>query len=263
MECILGHSFGPEPNMATMLSYILTDLDIPRPVLQDALADAVKSSFNCISVDGDQSTSDTVLLLSSQKVAATAADIAQFKASLAGICRDLAEDIVRNGEGTNHVIKVHVTNAPSHTFARDVGRFVVNSNLVKCAIAGCDPNVGRIVGAIGSYLGKSGSPDAIDVKNVKVTLGGIDIFNKGSFMLDPATEKRLSDYLLDCALFPSDHAEAERTYPPHSKTVDIGIELSDGNTNDFAATSAYTANCTVFGSDLTEEYVEVNADYRS
>ena len=142
-----------EPNMATMLCYILTDLDIPRPRLQQLLSETVKVSFNCISVDGDQSTSDTVLLLSSRKVPSTPEAESAFAAALNSVCTQLAEDIVRNGEGTQHVVKVRVTGAPSDSVARGVGKSIVNSNLVKCAISGCDPNVGRIVGAIGSYLG--------------------------------------------------------------------------------------------------------------
>jgi glutamate N-acetyltransferase/amino-acid N-acetyltransferase len=137
-----------EPNMATMLAYILTDLKLPKATLDRCLRAAVAKSFNCISVDGDQSTSDTCFLLSSEVVEASASDESEFTTALATVCRDLAEDIVRNGEGTNHVIKVTVTGAPTDLIARDLGRFVCNSNLVKCAIAGCDPNVGRIVGMI-------------------------------------------------------------------------------------------------------------------
>lgn len=148
-----------EPNLATMLCYILTDLDIPRKRLQEMLSETVQESFNCISVDGDQSTSDTVLVLSSKKVplpvtASEREDIeVAFATALRTVCVQLAEDIVRNGEGTQHVVRVNVSGAPTSLIARGVGKSIVNSNLVKCAISGCDPNVGRIVGAIGSYLG--------------------------------------------------------------------------------------------------------------
>ena len=129
-----------QPNMATMLAYFLTDLDLPRETLQRILRNAVNKSFNTITVDGDQSTSDTVLVLSSKKVPCEAGDEELFEEEFTKVCRELAEDIVRNGEGTQHVIKVEVSGAPTDLIARDVGRAVVNSNLVKCAVSGCDPN---------------------------------------------------------------------------------------------------------------------------
>lgn len=240
-----------EPNMATMLAYILTDLNLSRDVLDRALKSVVIDSFNTISVDGDQSTSDTVLLLSSEAVPSTNDDEKEFTEALKQVCVYLAEDIVRNGEGTQHVVKIKVTGAPSNIFARDLGRFVSNSNLVKCAIAGCDPNVGRIVGAIGSYLGTV--PNGKDLtKGLYVKLGGVDIFRDGAFQLDPAKEKVLSDYLFDAQLFPSESLEHDRNYPTHFKNVDIEIIMTGGS-----------GSCTVIGSDLTKEYVEVNADYRS
>lgn len=167
-----------------------------REQLEKVLRETVTASFNTISVDGDQSTSDTVLLLSSKKKRATAADEQEFATILRGVCVGLSEDIVRNGEGTQHVIQCTVTGAPSNIFARDLGRFVCNSNLVKCAIAGCDPNVGRIVGAIGSYLGtiKDG---AKMTDGMRVTLGDTVIFKDGAFQLKPEKEKILSDYMVD------------------------------------------------------------------
>lgn len=247
-----------EPNMATMLAYILTDLDVPRSQLQSSLALATKDSFNAISVDGDQSTSDTVLALSSQVVQSDAAALAEFQFGLSEVCKGLAADIVRNGEGTQHVIRVKVTGALTDLVARDLGRFVVNSNLVKCAISGSDPNVGRIVGAIGSFLGSAAVSATQEEKetltrDMVVALGGEVIFEKNAFQLDPSKERRLSDYMLDAQLFPADLPEHDRNYPPHSKYVDIEIRLS----------GSASGQCTVIGSDLTKEYVEVNADYRS
>lgn len=185
---------------------------------------------------------------------ATAEDIAEFQTGLSSLCVRLAEDIVRNGEGTQHVIKVAVTGCPSTLFARDLGRFVTNSNLVKCAIAGCDPNVGRIVGAIGSFLSKLGPDhDSKDyTEGLEVRMGGQVIFGEGAFKLDPTKEKLLSDYLFDCQLYPTELPEESRTYPPHSRCVQIDISLQSGE-----------ASANVIGSDLTKEYVEVNADYRS
>jgi glutamate N-acetyltransferase / amino-acid N-acetyltransferase len=143
-----------EPNMATMLVYIMTDLDLPKDKLQCMLEEVVDVTFNTISIDGDQSTSDTCVLLSSKKVQVQSeSDVDEFKESLLELCQCLAEDIVRNGEGTQHVMKVMVTGTPNNDIARGIGKQIVNSQLVKCAISGSDPNVGRIVGAIGSYLG--------------------------------------------------------------------------------------------------------------
>lgn len=262
-----------EPNMATMLSYILTDLSLPREYLQNCLSEIVAQSFNVITVgmlpstiihkylctnisslllsDGDQSTSDTVLLLSSKKVDAISNDDLEFKIALLKICCELAEDIVRNGEGTNHVIKLTVSGAPSAQIARDLGRFVLNSNLLKCAIAGNDPNVGRIVAAIGSYFGKNGLEYL--QKGLSIRLGDVEIFSNDQFQLNPTKEAELSDYMLACQLFEGNIPEIERTYPPHFKTVDVCIIL-DTDSKD---------QLTLFGSDLTAEYVAINADYRS
>jgi len=198
-----------------------------------------------------------VLVMSSNKVTGQAADLAEFQTGLQAMCGELAEDIVRNGEGTQHVIKTTVTGAPTALFARDLGRFVTNSNLVKCAIAGCDPNVGRIVGAIGSYLSKiqlpgSGIENEDYTQGMVVSMGNVVIFKDGGFQLNPEKEKLLSDYMFDCQLYPTELPEAERLYPTHNKCVDILIQLVGGK-----------ASCTTIGSDLTKEYVEVNADYRS
>ena len=228
--------------MATMLAYILTDLNVPKDTLDSCLKRVVKKSFN------------SIFVMSSQMVPFSQSndEIAEFESALLEVCMGLAEDIVRNGEGTQHVMKVTVNGAPDELFARDLGRFVTNSNLFKCAIAGCDPNVGRIVGAIGSYLGNYVDHGEKYTKDLFITLGGMVIFKDGQFLLDPAKEKQLSDYLFDSQLFPSDMPEHDRNYPPHTKNVDITIDLKSG-----------PASCIVIGSDLTKEYVEVNADYRS
>ena len=243
-----------EPNMATMLAYVLTDLKLPKASLEKCFRSAVGKSFNCISVDGDQSTSDTAFILSSEIVECSQGDEEEFQTALNEVCLGLAEDIVRNGEGTNHVIKATVTGAPSDIVARNIGRFVCNSNLVKCAIAGCDPNVGRIVGAIGSYLGTiDGGPGM--TKGLKVTLGGVDIFDDGAFQLDPVKEKQLSDYMLNAQLYPDEIAEHDRLFPMHSRCVELEIKLNYD--------SKASGRSVVIGSDLTKEYVDVNADYRS
>ena len=237
-----------------MLGYIVTDLKITKNKLDDCLKKAVAESFNTISIDGDQSTSDTVLALSSNVIEPEAGDDVEFQDAINMICRNLAEDIVRNGEGTQHVIKVSVTGAPNDIFARDLGRFVTNSNLVKCAIFGCDPNVGRIVGAIGSFFGQFENGQMY-TKGLTLHLNDQPIFSDGSFSLNPSVETILSDSMMKSQLYPNELPETERNFPPHDLSVDICISLNYMNSN--------TGSCTVIGSDLTKEYVEVNADYRS
>jgi glutamate N-acetyltransferase / amino-acid N-acetyltransferase len=155
------------------------------------------------------------------------------------------------GEGTNHVMKLKIKGAPSQNIARDLGRFVLNSNLFKCAVAGNDPNVGRIVAAIGSFLGKQKLSHL--QAGIVIRLGGIEIFSENQFRLNPDTEKKLSDYMLDCQLYSPSIVEAERTYPSHFKTVDIDVDFASDIKEEYV----------FYGSDLTNEYVEINADYRS
>lgn len=118
-----------EPDMATMLAFVLTDVAMPREQLQPMLRRAADVSFNCASVDADQSTSDSLLCLSSRAVAAPSDEkgLAEFEAALTELCQKLSEDVVRNGEGTTHVIRVKVANAPTFELARGVGKAVVNS----------------------------------------------------------------------------------------------------------------------------------------
>jgi glutamate N-acetyltransferase/amino-acid N-acetyltransferase len=121
-----------EPNMATMLSYLMTDADIPKAKLQAMLMEAVDGSYNSISVDGDESTSDTVALIASNQVTGT--DEEEFRAALIELCQGLSADIVRNGEGTSHVIRVQIDNFPgSELDARRLGRHIVNSPFFNCS----------------------------------------------------------------------------------------------------------------------------------
>lgn len=238
-----------EPNMATMLSYIMTDADVPKDTLQSMLSEAVNVSFNSISVDGDESTSDTTVILSSNKVQMSSdsdEDLKEFQAALREISQGLAADLVRNGEGTGHVMKVTISNFPGTDHeARRLGRHIVNSPLFKCAVSGNDPNTGRLAGAIGSFMGKF-KPEE-DLSEVVMTLGERTIFSKGKFVLEgDDVERELSDHMMD-----AQQNEVEE-FPSHQKCVMIGIDFVNGD-----------ASATVFGSDLTNEYVAVNADYRS
>lgn len=242
-----------EPNLATMLVYILTDLAVPRPELRAMLVRAVDPSFNSISIDSDTSTSDTVVALSSGRVPCP--DLQEFEKALTQVCRDLAEDVVRNGEGVRHVIRVSVTQAPTRELARSLGKAIVNAPLFKCAVAGNDPNVGRLVQAIGKYVGAQ-SPHA-DLSRARLRMGGIEIFAKGVFQLNPEKEHALAAHLRSAELYasatPKDGVFAPPVdFPPHERCVEIDVDLNNGE-----------ASATVLGGDLTHEYVSENADYRS
>ena len=242
-----------EPNMATMLVYILTDIAVPRAELRPMLARAVDASFNAISVDSDTSTSDTVVALSSGKVPFQ--EWGTFERGLHQVCRDLAEDVVRNGEGIRHVIRVTVKNAASLGLARSIGKAVVNGPLFKCAVAGNDPNVGRLIQAIGKHVGAHAP--GTDLSKLSAKMGGIEIFANGVFQLDPTKETALVAHLKGAELYHSaPNADGIFTapidYPPHERAVEVEIDIGNG-----------AASAAVVGGDLTHEYVSENADYRS
>ena len=242
-----------EPNMATMLVYLMTDLAVPRAELRRMLSAAVEPTFNSISIDSDTSTSDTVALVSSG--AAPCPDLPAFERALRGVCADLAEDVVRNGEGVRHVVRVSVSGAPDFGAARSLGKAVVNAPLLKCAVAGNDPNVGRLVQAIGKHAG-SRTPGA-DLSRMRLTMGGTEIFSAGAFRLDPQKESALVGHLRAAELYRSAPPKAGVFTPPvdfpaHERCVEIGIDLGLGE-----------AAAVVLGADLTHEYVSENADYRS
>jgi glutamate N-acetyltransferase/amino-acid N-acetyltransferase len=242
-----------EPNMATMLVYLLTDLAVPRAALRAMLTRTVDATFNTISVDSDTSTSDTVALVSSGRVPGV--DHAAFEQALTTVCRDLAEDVVRNGEGVRHVIRVQVQHTATAELARALGKAIVNAPLFKCAVAGNDPNVGRLVQAIGKHVGACAP--ATDLSRLRLTLGGIEIFAGGVFQLNPAKETALVAHLREAELYASAAPKdgvftAPISYPPHERCVEIVVDLGRG-----------AAGATVLGGDLTHEYVSENADYRS
>jgi glutamate N-acetyltransferase/amino-acid N-acetyltransferase len=235
-----------EPNMATMLAYIMTDADVPKETLQSILSETVNQSFNSISVDGDESTSDTTVLISSAKVETPDSMLDEFREAVEEVSCGLAVDLVRNGEGTGHVMRVKIRNFPGTNLeARRLGRHIVNSPLFKCAVSGNDPNTGRLAGAIGSFMGKFKSEE--DVNSTVMKLGNRVIFNRGKFVLEgDAVEQELSDHMVD-----AQQGDAEE-FPPHQKNVEIRIDFNNGD-----------GKATVYGSDLTNEYIAVNADYRS
>ena len=235
-----------EPHLATMLSFVFTDIIVSREELRQILRRSVDVSFNCLSIDSDESTSDTVFAVSSGLVEA---DSAEFEAAFTEVCQSLARDVVRNGEGTNHVMEICISGAPNFKFAQELGRAVANSPLFKCAIAGNDPNVGRLLATVGKYLGELDSPVPVD--KCKLTFGKHTVFEQGQFKLNPATESDLNEHMRAAEMSsPSDLSSL--TFPPHEHTVKIGVDLGVGD-----------AAATIYGSDLTAEYVAINADYRS
>ena len=242
-----------EPNLATMLAYILTDIAVPRAELRPMLARAVDASFNAISVDSDTSTSDTVVALSSGKVPFN--DWGTFERGLHQVCRDLAEDVVRNGEGVRHVIRVTVKNAASLGLARALGKAIVNGPLFKCAVAGNDPNVGRLIQGIGKYVGAHAP--GTNLSKLSARMGGVEIFANGVFQLDPTKEAALVAHLRGAELYQSKPSAdgvfaAPVDFPPHERAVELEIDVGNG-----------AASAMVLGGDLTHEYVSENADYRS
>jgi glutamate N-acetyltransferase/amino-acid N-acetyltransferase len=153
------------------------------------------------------------------------------------------------------VIRVAVTRAATETLARSLGKVIVNAPLFKCAVAGNDPNVGRLVQAIGKYVGAH-APET-DLSRMRVKLGGIEIFAQGVFQLNPEKETALIAHLRGAELYssapPKDGVFAPPIdFPPHEQCVELAIDLGTGS-----------AGATVFGGDLTHEYVSENADYRS
>ncbi len=243
---ILGIAKGAgmvEPNLATMLVFITTDVDVGRDALREDLASVVDETFNTISIDSDQSTSDTVLAWSSRRKAAVPRE--RFREALREVCAGLAEDIVRNGEGVGHVLQVRVHGASRRDHAVLLGKAVCNSPLVKTAVYGNDPNVGRIIAALGDAAGNAGI--SLETDRVSVSLGVETIFQDGVFHLDRDKETRLCEYLANTAM--DSGAEG---FPQHERVVEIAVDLRGGS-----------EEATVLGTDLTHDYIRKNADYRT
>jgi glutamate N-acetyltransferase/amino-acid N-acetyltransferase len=212
------------PQLATMLVYITTDVAAGAEELRSELSRACDQSFNVISVDGDTSTNDTVLLLASGESGISLRDIRkEFRAALSEVCRSLASQIVSDGEGVQHVIRLHIEQAKNRTEALQIARSISHSLLVKTAWAGADPNWGRILAA----AGRSGVK--LDPKKISVLIGD-QIVCKGS-VASPFDERKAHDHL----------AQAESS---------IRVRLGRGKEAiEFLTT------------DLTADYVRINADY--
>jgi glutamate N-acetyltransferase / amino-acid N-acetyltransferase len=240
-----------EPDLATMLVYILTDVSVSADTLRSCLASAVHGSFNSMSIDSDTSTSDTVLALSSGIVPLEKAGGSEvFTNALATICAQLAEDVARNGEGVQHVMRVEILGAPTEYIARKIGKAVVNSPLFKCAVAGNDPNVGRLVAAVGKCVGavaRETNTLPFDLSKTRMKMGNVEIFSHGAFNLAPTVEKELVTHLKEAQLWEStpkvtgsglsnvDDARiykaqdvsyvAPISYPPHERVVEVSIVI--------------------------------------
>lgn len=219
-----------EPNMGTMLAFITTDAAIDGANLQKALKRVVDQTFNCITVDGDTSTNDMVLVLaneaaSTEQLTPTHPDWDVFVALLTETCEDLAKQIAQDGEGATKLIEVTVTGATSDEAARKVAKSIVGSSLVKTAVFGTDANWGRIIAAVG-YSGVEINPATIDT-----AIGPIQLLKNSE---------------------PTDFSEEAATAYLDEDKVHIAIELNMG-----AGTGK------AWGCDLTYDYVRINASYRS
>lgn len=220
------------PDMATMLAFFVTDANLPAATLQALLKDANNQSFNCLTVDGDTSTSDTVLLFATGAAgnapAAKASDkrLADFRRALVEVMAELAQLVARDGEGAQKLVTVDVTGAKTDTSARIIARAIANSPLVKTAIAGADANWGRIVMAVG----KSAEP--ADRDKLVVKIGDKPVTKNG--MVRP------------------DHDEAYATKHFKGSDVRIAVDVGVGK-----------GKARVWTCDLTHGYIDINADYRS
>jgi glutamate N-acetyltransferase/amino-acid N-acetyltransferase len=215
------------PDMATMLVFLFTDAAVDRPVLQSIVAEIADRTFNCITVDGDTSTSDTLLMGATGASGARVwADTLPFREALAMVMTDLAQQVVRDGEGATKFVEITVTGATSHADARRHAMSIANSPLVKTAIAGEDPNWGRVVMAVG----KSGAPADRDLLSIR--FGDILVAENG-WVAEGYDEAAAADYMTGQEL-----------------RISVDIGLGD-------------ARATVWTCDLTHGYIDINADYRS
>ena len=222
-----------KPNMATMLGYIATDAKVAQGVLQDLLRDAANKSFNRITIDGDTSTNDCCMLVATGRAAlpeitqASGELFAALKQAVFEVCMEVAQAIVRDGEGATKFVTVQVNGGGTHQECLDVAYAVAHSPLIKTALFASDPNWGRILAAVG----RAGVPN-LDVSKIDVFLGDVCIASKGG---------RASTY-----------TEAQGAEVMAREEIGIRIELGRGNCNE-----------TIWTTDLSHEYVKINAEYRT
>ncbi len=222
------------PNMCTMLGFLTTDIAIEKSLLQEALSEVVKDTFNMITVDGDTSTNDTLLIMANglaenEMIAEKGKEYDIFVEALYYVCEFLAKKMAADGEGASKLFEAKVVNAKSKEDARTLSRAIVASNLSKAAIYGCDANFGRFLCAMG-YSGAE-----FDQKDVELFFeskeGRLQVFDKGTPIV---FDEDLAAKILG------------------ADAVTIFVDMHEGN-----------ADATAWGCDLTYDYVKINADYRS
>lgn len=219
-----------EPNMATMLGFITTDANIESEQLQAALSHVTEITFNAITVDGDTSTNDTVLVLANglagnESLTPAHPDWANFIEALHLVSQDLAKAIAKDGEGATKLIEVEVAGAENDAEARKIAKTIVGSPLVKTAVFGCDANWGRIIAAVG-YSGAK-----VDVEAITIQIGGTTMVENG----EPV---RFSE------------EDLIQILKQHEVKIDVSVGAGDGHGH-------------AWGCDLTYDYVQINASYRS
>jgi glutamate N-acetyltransferase/amino-acid N-acetyltransferase len=220
------------PDMATMLGFAFTDAKIPAPILQEILRAAADKSFNCITVDSDTSTSDTFLLAATglarhpRVIEANDPGLADFRRAVDALMIDLAQQVVKDGEGASKFIAITVTGATSNNAARKIGLSIANSPLVKTAIAGEDANWGRIVMAVG----KSG--EKADRDKLGISIGGVQITANGQ-VVPKYDETPVAQHI-------------------KGRHIDIGVDIGLGR-----------GKAVVWTCDLTHGYIDINGSYRS
>jgi glutamate N-acetyltransferase/amino-acid N-acetyltransferase len=225
-----------KPNMATMLGFIATDAGVAGPLLQQLVREAADESFNCITVDGDTSTNDSFILIATGKSgisfeSASAPGYAALREAVIGVANELAQAMVRDGEGATKFITVAVEGGKDREECKNVGYAIGHSPLVKTAFFASDPNLGRILAAIGYAR-----VDALDVDQVRVWLG-----SEGEEVLVAENGGRAASY-----------REEDGVRIMKSCEIKIRVDLGRGN-----------ARGTVYTCDLSYDYVKINADYRS
>ncbi len=220
------------PNMATMLAYIFTDANIENKILQEILSDINTRTFNAITVDSDHSTNDTVMIFATKTAnnnqisKSDAPELLDFKQKLEELMLDLAKQIVRDGEGATKLIEISVSGGENEEINKNIAFQIANSPLVKTAIAGADPNWGRIIMAIGK------SQERIKNIDLQIKIGDFNIITKGEL------DKNYKEDLVHNYL--------------KGENIKISIDIGKNN-----------SKFTVWTCDLTEEYIKINKDYRS
>ena len=217
------------PNMATMLCFIMTDLNIQRKALSKALVAAAGGSFNAITVDGDTSPNDSVFILANgvlgnREITEKSKHYGKFVEVLSSLCGEIAEMIVRDGEGATKVVRISVTEARTEKDAEKIARTIATSQLVKTAFYGEDANWGRIVAAAGRAGVK------FDPEKIRLYFGGMEVFSKG---IRSKPESRFASVF-------------------KKPSFTVTLSLGEGE-------AAYS----ILTSDLSHEYVSVNSDYRT